>query len=91
MTSTTHVQKIWNEGKAPPDWKKDLIVKFPQKGDPTIWQGTTLLSVPSKVFLRIVLGRMKMLQTYVRSSVRSKLHFFGIGVDLINTLRIILE
>jgi hypothetical protein len=78
MTSTTHVQKIWNGGKAPSDWKKGLIVNFPKKGDPIIWEGITLLSVPSKVLLKIILSRVKMLKTHV--SVRSRLHFFGISL-----------
>jgi hypothetical protein len=29
------LEKIWNEGKVPADWKKGLIVKLPKKGNIT--------------------------------------------------------
>jgi hypothetical protein len=54
--------KIWMEEKLLADWKKGMIVKLPKKGDTTScnnWKGITLLSVPSKVFSRIILNRIK--------------------------------
>jgi hypothetical protein len=55
---------IWNNEIIPNDWTKGLIVKLPKnlkKGDLQIcdnWRGITLLSVPSKVFTKILLKRI---------------------------------
>ena len=50
-------------------WKQGLIVKIPNKGDLTEcgnWRGITLTSVPSKVFGRVLIDR-------IRDGVNSKL------------------
>jgi hypothetical protein len=55
-------QKIWNEGEMPNDWKCGLLIKIPKKGDTVNcdnWRDITLLSIPSKVFTRILLNRIK--------------------------------
>ena len=52
---------IWVNENIPPDWSKGLIVKILEKGDLQNcdnWRGVTLLSVPSKVFCKILLGLM---------------------------------
>ena len=52
---------IWEENKIPADWSKGLIVKLSKKGDLgncDNWRGITLLSIPSKVFCRILLNRI---------------------------------
>lgn len=52
---------IWNSETIPKDWTSGLIVKFPKKGNLHSydnWRGITLLSVPSKVFCRILLMRI---------------------------------
>ena len=52
---------IWEDETLPSDWRKRLIVKLAKKGDLQIcdnWRGITLLSVPSKVFCKILLGRI---------------------------------
>jgi hypothetical protein len=44
------LEKIWHEEKIPMDWKKEIIIKLPKKGDITNcnnWRDITL-SVPSK-------------------------------------------
>ena len=54
-------ENIWNEGEMPNDWKCGLLIKI-TKGDTAnceIWRGITLLSIPSKVFTRILLNRIK--------------------------------
>jgi hypothetical protein len=46
----------------PNDWKYGLLIKIPRKGDIANcdnWRGITLLSVPSKVFTRVLLNRIK--------------------------------
>jgi hypothetical protein len=86
--------KIWMEEKLPAAWKKGTIVTLPKKGDTTNcnnWRGITLLSVPSKVFSRIILNRTK---DSIEMSLRKEQAGFRrhrSRVDLINTLRIILE
>lgn len=56
------VNKIWNEGDIPQDWKVGLLVKLPKKGDFCLcknWRGTVLLTVTSKVLCKIIFERMK--------------------------------
>ena len=46
----------------PKDWTQGLIVKLPKKGDLQMcdnWRGITLLSIPSKVFCKIILKRIE--------------------------------
>lgn len=54
--------KIWEKEEIPEEWKEDLIVKQPKKGDLRDcgnYRGIMLLSVPGKVLNRILLERMK--------------------------------
>ena len=56
--------------KVPKPWKQGLIIKIPKKGDLTEcgnWRGITLTSVPSKVFGRVLIDR-------IRDGVNSKLN-----------------
>ena len=60
---------FWEQEKVPKTWKQGLIVKIPKKGDLTEcgnWRGITLTSVPSKVFGRVLIDR-------IRDGVNSKL------------------
>ncbi|KAI8514548.1 hypothetical protein Bbelb_071390 [Branchiostoma belcheri] len=53
--------KIWEHEVIPQDWEKGLIFKIPKKGvlsNCDNWRGITLLSIPSKVFCRILLKRI---------------------------------
>ncbi|VDO70814.1 unnamed protein product [Schistosoma mattheei] len=55
-------KKIWEEEQVPMDWKEGHLVKIPKKGDLSKcenYRGITLLSVPGKVFNRVLLNRMK--------------------------------
>lgn len=55
-------KKIWEEGQIPTEWKEGYLIKLPKKGDLTNcnnYRGITLLSIPSKVFNRIILNRIK--------------------------------
>ena len=86
--------KIWNEGSFPKDWKEGHLVKLPKKGDLSNcnnYRGIALLSIPGKVFNRIVLERIK-------AAVDEKLREEQAGfrknrstIDQIATLRIIVE
>ena len=53
----------WNTGIIPTDWKRGLVVPLWEgKGDRqdcNNYQGVTLLSVPGKVFVRIILDRVR--------------------------------
>jgi hypothetical protein len=54
--------KIWRQEKIPQDWKCGLIMKMPKKGDKTKcsnWRSISLLSIPGKVFTRVVLNRVR--------------------------------
>ena len=53
---------IWTTNEIPRDWNKGLIIKIPKKGDLQNcdnWRGITLLSMPSKIFCRILLNRIE--------------------------------
>ena len=55
-------RKVWEEEKIPDKWKKGVIVKLPKKRDirecSINWRGVTLLTVPSKLFGRIIINRL---------------------------------
>uniref|UniRef100_A0AAV2JEM2 Ig-like domain-containing protein n=1 Tax=Knipowitschia caucasica TaxID=637954 RepID=A0AAV2JEM2_KNICA len=54
--------KIWEEEEIPAEWKEGYLIKLPKKGDLSScsnYRGITLLSIPGKVFNRILLNRMK--------------------------------
>ena len=79
----------------PEDWEEGLIIiKIPMKGDLSNcnnWRGLTLLSILSKILTRIILNRI---QNTVEQHLRKERAGFckhRSCVDLINTLRIILE
>ena len=49
---------IWTQEEIPKDWQNGIIIKIPKKGDLSDcnnWRDITLLSVPGKVFCRIIL------------------------------------
>ena len=55
-------ERIWEEEEIPEDWKEGHLIKLPKKGDLSNcnnYRGITLLSVPGKVFNRVILNRMK--------------------------------
>ena len=54
--------RIWEEEVIPAQWKEGLVIKLPKKGDLrdcNNYRGIMLLSVPGKVFNRVLLERMK--------------------------------
>ncbi|CAH8446557.1 unnamed protein product [Schistosoma guineensis] len=55
------IRKIWGEEQVLTDWKERHLTKMPTKGDLSECEnyiGITLLSVPGKVFNRVLLNRM---------------------------------
>ncbi|VDO72543.1 unnamed protein product [Schistosoma margrebowiei] len=55
-------KKIWEEEQVTMDWKEGHSIKTPKKGDPSRcenYRGITLMSIPKKVFNRVLLNRMK--------------------------------
>ena len=57
------IGKIWDTDEIPIGWKEGYLVKIPKKGDLhecKNYRGIMLLSVPGKVFNRIILERLKM-------------------------------
>ena len=86
--------KMWSSEQVPNAWKEGHLIKLPKKGDLSNccnYRGIVLLSVPSKVFNRILLNRM---QAAVDSELREQQAGFRKDracIDQIATLRIILE
>lgn len=86
--------KIWEEEQVPAEWKEGYLIKLPKKGDLSScanYRGITLLSIPGKVFNRILLNRIK---DAVDPQLRDQQAGFRRQrscVDQIATLRIILE
>ncbi|VDO89603.1 unnamed protein product, partial [Schistosoma margrebowiei] len=87
-------KKIWEEEQVPMDWKEGHVVKIPKKGDLSKcenYRGITLLSIPGKVFKRVLLNRMK---DAVDAQLRDQQAGFRKDrscTDQIATLRIIVE
>ncbi|VDP26768.1 unnamed protein product [Schistosoma mattheei] len=55
-------REIWEEEQVSTDWKEGHLIKIPKKGDLSKcedYRGITLLSVPGKVFDRVLLNRIK--------------------------------
>ena len=86
--------KVWEQGQVPADWREGLIIKLPKKGDLrecSNYRGIMLLSVPGKVFNRILLERIK---KAVDPELRDQQAGFRRNrscADQIATLRIIVE
>ena len=87
-------ERIWEEEDIPTDWKEGHLIKLPKKGDLgncNNYRGITLLSVPGKVFNRVLLERMK---NTVDPQLRDEQAGFRQNrscTDQIATLRIIVE
>ncbi|GFR65536.1 endonuclease-reverse transcriptase [Elysia marginata] len=81
--------KAWKEKKIPEEWNEGVIIKIPKKGnlsDCNNWRGITLLSIPSKVLAKIVIG-------WISGAIEEQADFRpGRGcTDQIFTLRNIIE
>ena len=73
------------------DWRKGLIFKLPKKGDLSNcgnWRGITLLSVPSKVFCRVLL---KKIDSALYSKIRQEQAGFRKGQGCIDQIFCSLE
>ncbi|VDP55910.1 unnamed protein product [Schistosoma curassoni] len=62
--NTLHVlfRKVWEEEQVQIDWKEGHLIKILEKKDLSKYEnyrGTTLLSVPGKVFNKVLLSRME--------------------------------
>ena len=92
---TTLFNLIMEEKRVPEEWKKAIIVPiFKNKGSKLEcgnYRGISLISVPSKVFMRVLLNRMK---PKIEEGLREEQDGFRGGrstVDQIFSLRQILE
>jgi len=87
-------KRIWETEEFPQDWKEGHIIKLPKKGNLQECgnhRGIMLLSVPGKVFNRIILERLK---TALDPKMRDEQAGFRKGrscTDQIASLRIIVE
>jgi len=87
-------KKVWDAEEVPQEWKDGYIVKLPKKGDLREcknYRGITLLSVPAKVFNRIILERLKeAIDKHLREE-QAGFRKDRSCTDQIATLRIIVE
>ena len=87
-------EKVWKDEQFPKGWKEGHLVKLPKKGDLSNcnnYRGITLLSIPGKIFNRVLLERMK---DAVDKHLRDQQAGFRKNrscADQIATLRIIIE
>ena len=54
--------KIWAEEETPGEWSRGILTTVPKKGDLSkcsSWRGITLLSVPSKILVNILIERIR--------------------------------
>jgi len=85
---------MWQHEATPVDWKNGIIIPLPKKGNLTDcnnWRGIALLSVPGKVFSRVLLNCMK---SAVDQLLRQEQAGFSPGrscMDQIFSLRQIIE
>ena len=87
-------RKIWDEEEIPKDWKDGHIIKLPKKGDLSNcenYRGITLLSIPGKIFNRILLERMKDSVDEILRDNQAGFRSNRSCTDQIATLRIIVE
>lgn len=88
-------EKIWEEEEdIPADWKEGYLIKIPKKGDLSNcanYRGITLLSVPGKIFNRVILDRMKDAVDHRLRDEQTGFRKERSSTDQITTLRIILE
>ncbi len=85
---------IWEEEQIPAEWKEGYLIKIPKKGDISKcmnYRGITLLSVPGKVFNRILLNRMKDPVDAQLRDQQAGFHEDRSCIDQIATLQIIVE
>ena len=86
--------RIWEEEEVPADWKEGYLIKLPKKGDLSNcanYRGITLLSLPAKVFNRILLERMKNAVDPLLRDQQAGFRRNRSCTDQIATLRIIVE
>ena len=87
-------KKIWEEEYIPTEWKEGHLTKIPKKGDLSKcanYRGVTLLSIPSKIFYRIILDRMIDAVDLQLRDQQAGFRKDRSCIDQIATLRIILE
>ena len=87
-------ERIWEEEDIPTDWKEGHLIKLPKKGDLSNcnnYRGITLLSVPGKVFNRVILNRLKNILDPQLREEQAGFRQNRSCTDQIATLRIIVE
>jgi hypothetical protein len=88
------LKKIWKKEKIPEEWEEGLIIKITKKGDLANcnnWRGITLLNIASKILTRVILNRIHDTAEQHLRKEQGGFRKHRSCVDLINSLRIILE
>jgi exonuclease III len=91
---TRVIQVAWNSGKAPGDWQTGVVIPIFKKGDRkecTNYRGISLLSLPGKVYAKVLEGRCREI---VDSKIQEEQCGFRGGrstTDQLFTLRLLFE
>ncbi|GFR71463.1 endonuclease-reverse transcriptase [Elysia marginata] len=86
--------KVWTEEKVPDAWKKAILIKLPKKGvlsQCNNWRGINLLSVPGKIFCRVIFYRIKSSVDKALREEQAGLREGRSSIDQIFILRTIIE
>ena len=86
--------QICETEKVPSQWKNGYLVKLPKKGGLEIcknWRGIMLLSIPSKVFCRIILEKLKHVLDHKLPCEQEEFRKDKSCTDHITSLRIIIN
>ena len=88
------VPKNLDDTKVPTDWKHNTFIKLFKKGDKTLpgnWRGNSLLSIPSKLLVLLILHRI---QSLLNKYLREEQHVLRPGrscTDLVFTLWVLIN
>ena len=85
---------IWKEDSIPGDWKRQLLIPLHKKGNHSMcdnYRGIALLSIPSKVFAKAILNRLKPRAELLLRESQCSFHQGRGCVDLLFSLRILME
>ena len=86
--------KVWDKEHFPTDWREGHLVKLPKKGDLSNcnnYRGITLLSIPGKVFNRVILDRIKEAADKLLRDNQAGFRKHRSCTDQIASLRLIIE
>ena len=85
---------IWRKKEVPADWRRQILIPVHKKGSHTVcdnYHGIALLSIPSKVFSRVILNGLKPWAEDCLSEGQCGFCMGGGCADQLFTLQILME